>query len=198
MKSITWTDHPVIDTLPGYARLDDDQFAELVRLAGPEAAVKYWKQREERIRAAERDPLNHEFHLPHWRDAEALLARKSVLFVPGGNNPGKSFWSGSLVVRTLLRKFVWPEQRSGDVQILMIAQDDLASKMFQQPAVFSHLPVEWRNMNEADVKSKGWKRRISYSRKNGFTDDNFVLPTPDPWPVLVPHCGAVYSRPALV
>lgn len=178
-QSLDWTEHPLVDSFPEYRKLAE---TEIIRLLAegwtPEDVIRHRDRREKRIADAARDPFRYEFALPHWEDVESMVQRKTVTFVPGGNNPGKSWWAGSLVVRFLLRKFSWENLASTKLQVLMIAQDEGASTMFQQPAVYAHLPVEWRNMNEAAKKPPGFSRSINYGDKNGFTESNFVLPRP--------------------
>lgn len=174
--SIEWLDHPLVDLDPRYRRLSDAEFAELASAAGEDAAIEYMRARERRIEASVADPYRHEFRLPHWDDVERSVREKTVTFVPGGNNPGKSWWAGSLVTRFMLRNFGWEDQTAGKLQVLMVAQDEDASSMFQQPAVYAHLPAEWRRTNESGKKPPGFAKCINYGDKNGFTEGSFVLP----------------------
>lgn len=173
---MTWTDHPLIDLQPEFRRLSDAEFAALADGAGQDAALAYVAAREKRIADATRDPFRHEFPLPHWAEVEDLVQRKTVTFIPGGNNPGKSWWSGSLVMRFLLRQFAWDGLVGDTLKVLMISQDEDASTMFQQPSVYAHFPLEWRVTNERAKKPPGFAKCINYSDKNGFTEGKFVLP----------------------
>lgn len=173
-----WTEHPLIDRDPAFRRLTDEAYAEVVQRAGADAAVAYVKAREKRIADSANDPYRYEFTLPHWEQVEDMVRRKILTFIPGGNNTGKSWWAGSLVVRFLTRKFAWDGLPAGKLKVLMIAQDDDASKMFQQPAVYAHLPLDWRRYNESAKKPPGFAKCINYSDKNGFTEGSFVLPAP--------------------
>lgn len=173
-----WTEHPLIDALPQFRKLSDEQFAALAGSVGPAAALEYFKAREKRIAEAARDPFRHEFPLAHWADVEHLVQQRQVVFVPGGNNPGKSWWAGSLGMRFLTRRFGWEGQSTGKLRVLYVAQDEDASAMFQQPAVYAHFPVEWRNTNESQKKPPGFAKLINYGEKNGFTEGSFVLPKP--------------------
>lgn len=176
---LDWTDHPLVDRDPKYRRLDPQEIRRLLREGWTIAdIIAHRDAREARIADSIRDPFLHEFRLPHWDDVEAMVKRKIVTFVPGGNNPGKSWWSGSLVMRFLLRQFIWPNLVSGKLQVLMIAQDEGASNMFQQPSVYAHFPLKWRQLNEASKKPPGFAKCINYGDKNGFTESNFVLPRP--------------------
>lgn len=174
--SLPWTPHPLIDADPNYRQLSDAEFVALAEQCGEDAALEYFKAREKRIEDSIRDPFNYEFPLPHWADVEDMVRRKILTFIPGGNNPGKSWWAGSFVMRFLLRKVTWNSLSSTKLKVLMVAQDDDSSKMFQQPAVYAHFPVAWRAANEAGKKPAGFAKCLNYSDKNGFTEGSFVLP----------------------
>jgi hypothetical protein len=178
VEGLAWTPHPLVDQYPEYRRLDDNEFAAMATAVGMESALEYFKAREQRIADSQSDPFRHEFPLPHWADVEAMVKRKTVTFVPGGNNPGKSWWAGSLVMRFLTRKFTWEQMNAGKLQVLMVSQDEDASSMFQQPAVYAHFPREWRLTNESGKKPPGFAKVINYGEKNGFTEGSFVLPRP--------------------
>ena len=178
-EQVTWTAHPLVDSYPEYRRLSDAEFTDLVGAVGIPSALEYHAARERRIADSERDPFRHEFPLVHWPDLEEEVRNHIVTFVPGGNNPGKSRWAASFVVRIFMRKFVWPEiAPDGKQKILMIAQDDDASKMFQQDKVYAQLPKEWRKLNEAAKKPAGFAKCVNYSEKNGFTEGTLVAPKP--------------------
>ena len=176
--NLAWTAHPLVDRYPEYRALSEAEFEEMAAAVGDEAALEYFKAREKKIADSVRDPFRHEFPLPHWADVEDMVKRKTVTFVPGGNNPGKSWWAGSLVMRFLTRQFGWDNQSVGKLQVLMVSQDEDASSMFQQPAVYAHFPLEWRTTNESGKKPPGFAKVINYGEKNGFTEGSFVLPRP--------------------
>src|SRR5688572_16565874 len=60
----------------------------------------------------------------------------------------------------------------------MIAQDEDASRMYQQDKLYAQMPAAWRGLNESQKKPPGFARCINYSDKNGFTEGSFVLPRP--------------------
>lgn len=178
---VDWKEHPLVDRLPEFRRLSDEEIRKVVAKLGEDALPEieaYVKAREERIALSERDPFRGEFPLPHWGELEAMVLRKTVTFVPGANNSAKSWWAGSLCVRTLLRKFTWEELPAFGLKVLMISQDDDASKMFQQPAVYAHLPAELRTWNERGQKKRDAVMKLNYTQAGGFTEGTFVLPRP--------------------
>jgi hypothetical protein len=178
---VQWRPHPLIDREAPYRRLSDEEIREALAKLGPAAVdeiAAYVKEREARIDLAEKDPFRGEFALPHWPELEGMVKRKTVTFVPGANNSAKSWWAGSLVVRTLLRRFTWDELPAFGLRVLMISQDDDASKMFQQPAVYAHLPAELRSWNERGQKKRDAVMKLNYTQAGGFTEGTFVLPRP--------------------
>lgn len=167
---LKWTPHPIVDGDPNTRPLTREEICTwLARPNGPELVLKYWELHEERIKEAERDPLEHGFELPFWKDFRNFLANRDELYALGGNGPGKTELGGKLVVE-MLRK-----QRS--MKVLCVAQSENASKQLQQPAVYKYLPLVLREMCE-----KGGPRRrdtiknITWSQKGGFTEGTFVMP----------------------
>lgn len=176
-----WKEHPLVDRIPEFRKLSDEEIQNAVAKLGAEALPEieaYVRARETRIVQSEKDPFLHEFPLPHWPELEAMVLRKTVTFVPGANNSAKSHWAGSLCVRLLLRKFTWGELPAFGLKVLMIAQDDDASKMFQQPAVYAHLPLALRQWNERGQKKRDAVTKLNYTQAGGFTEGTFVLPRP--------------------
>lgn len=176
-----WTEHPMIDQVEGgrYRKLSDAEIREqLAKGVAPEVIEEYFKAREERIQKAQLDPLIHGFELPHWADFRHLVANRIETFVPGGNNSGKSWLLGKLIVEVMTRRFTWAELPASGIRVLALAQDDHASKMFQQPAVYAHLPVKFRQYNQAGVRKRAWDMKINYTDTGGFTEGVFSLPAP--------------------
>lgn len=176
---VRWTAHPLVDAYPEYRRLTDEEFSEMAAAVGEDAALAYFKARERRIKDSQEDPFRHEFPLVHWEDLEKTVLNHTVTFVPGGNNPGKSRWAASFVMRVFLKRVTWDEcAPDGRIKILMLAQDEGASRMFQQDKVYAQLPKQWRRLNEAAKKPPGFAKAINYSDKNGFTEATAVAPKP--------------------
>ena len=78
------------------------------------------------------------------------------------HNSGKSRGFAWLCMQALL-------QNPG-ARIFCWAQNDEASKINQQPYFWEYLPIELRR------KQRGQTTKIVYSKANGFTDRNFILP----------------------
>lgn len=176
---LVWTEHPLIDRIEGgkFRKLSDDEIRAALASGTPEEVLlEYWRAREERIRKAESDPLQHGFELPHWPEVRAEIATKLLTGMLGANNSAKSWFFGKLGVEALVRKFSWPGMYPGNIRVLMVAQDDDASKQYQQTAVYAHLPASARQFNTQTQKKRSSVTKINYSQANGFTEGTFVLP----------------------
>lgn len=142
----------------------------LQRPEGYEAVLKYWEQHEAAIREAKEDPLHHGFELPFWYDVRDLFGKKNELYALGGNGTGKTEIGGKLTAEILCS--------TSGMKVLCVAQNEAASKINQQAAVYKYLPVHARAVNEA----AGGRRRhviqkINYSQTGGFTEATFALMT---------------------
>lgn len=145
---------------------------------GQRALSELVLERHRTVWLARQDPLRHGFELPHWKDFKHLVRNRIETFVPGGNNSAKSWLLGKLIVEVLTRRFTWPEMPGSGIKVLALAQDDTASKMFQQPAVYAHLPVQLREYNQGPTKKRRWDMKINYTDTGGFTEGVFSLPAP--------------------
>ena len=119
-------------------------------------------EREKRIQLEKEDAIRYGYEPEHWQKAEKLAKKYRDLLVLGGNRSGKSTWAGKMVVRTLLEKpnsRVWCFQTTNDNSISM-----------QQPIVWNFMPRELRTAKRNKVTN------ISYTQKNGFSENTAVLP----------------------
>ena len=83
---LIWTPHPTIDVVEGgkYRQLTEDEMHTFAAKLGPEAVVEYFQEREQRIVAAQADPLRHGFELPHWAELrEWILKISSIPTISG-------------------------------------------------------------------------------------------------------------------
>ena len=150
------TKHPIVE-IPS-----DDVLAAAYEQGGDKRVQELLEAREERIRQAETDPLNHGFELEHWKYAEEWLGKSLSVMCLGGNRSAKTTWGARTVVKAALDN---PESI-----IVCFAQDEDASVRIQQSAVFKFLPPEFKQ------KQKGQVEYINYSVKNGFTGSSLIFP----------------------
>jgi len=159
--------------------LSQDQVDRLVTTEeGQRKLMEYVIERHEKLLRARADPLRHGFELKHWTDFRHIVQNRIETFVPGGNNSAKSWLIGKLIVEVMTRRFTWPELPTSGMRVLAIAQDDNSSKMFLQPAVYAHLPLQYRNYNQQQAKKRQWDMKVNYSDSGGFTEGVFTLPSP--------------------
>lgn len=108
------------------------------------------------------DPYRYGMVLPCWKDSEALLLETMLLAVFGGNRASKTEFGAWLGVNKLVEK--------PGAQVLWLHEAESSSITVQQKAVHKYLPMEWKKLKKTAVTN------ISYSVKNGFSDNKFVTP----------------------
>jgi len=145
------TEHPLIPIVTA------EQFR-----ADFEGAKRLLAEREHRIALEKSDPIAYGYEPEHWAKAEALAQKYKDILVLGGNRSGKSTWAAKLVMRTLIDK---PEARAWCFQT---TNDNSVS--MQQPILWNFMPQNLRTAKRDRVTN------ISYTQKNGFSENTFVLP----------------------
>jgi hypothetical protein len=85
-----------------------------------------------------------------------------VLAIFGGNRASKTEYCCRKGVEVLVEK--------ANANALFLHESEQTSVEIQQKTVFKYLPMEWRQARKGQVTN------ISYSRKNGFSDNKFVFP----------------------
>ena len=136
----------------------------VLRAMGGERALALLEEREVRIAEEKAKPWECGYQPSSWATAKGLLKQYNELWLMGGNRAGKTEFASRLVVETLLsgpRKRVWCFQTTAPNSVEM-----------QQPYVWKYLPEELKAINT----KRGAIANISYSQKNGFTENTFVLP----------------------
>jgi hypothetical protein len=134
-------------------------------LDGPEGLKRVheiFKQREEAIEREQLDPYRYGMVLEPWRDAMELLGECFILAVFGGNRAAKTEFGAWWGVKKLVEKPA--------AQGLWLHESEQTSIDVQQLAVHKYLPLEWKEAKKSKITN------ISWSRKNGFSDNKLVLP----------------------
>jgi hypothetical protein len=147
------TKHPVV-------KLPDVKA--LVEKLGVDKAIEVLQLREDKILAEKLDPYRHGFEPWHWKKADEIIDKKQEILVLGGNRAGKTEWAAKRLVQTLVSKdraMVWCLHTTHQSSIQM-----------QQNVVYKYLPPELKIAKKTKVTN------ISYSQKNGFSDNTFILP----------------------
>ena len=148
---------------PFFPKLTDDEIKALVWAHGLEYAEDILYRREQALWNANHDPLNYGFELRPWEKGRELMAVADELLILGGNRASKTEFAAKMVCETLVNKksaVAWCLHSSLPTSIEL-----------QQPIIKKYLPPEWREMGK-----KGAIANVSWTDKNGFSDQVFVLP----------------------
>tara|TARA_R110002051_G_scaffold40375_5_gene84123 strand:+ start:9820 stop:11448 length:1629 start_codon:yes stop_codon:yes gene_type:complete len=156
--AFTPTEHPVLvvpsqEKMREFADRGDKGLDELARAL---------EKREELIRLEKNDPYRYGFEPPNWKDADELWEGVGELLIQGGNRAGKSEYAAKRIVQVMTAK------KGAKVWVLgMTAQSSIRD---QQQLVHKYIPAEWKNIKKGKVQN------VSFSQKNGFTENTFILP----------------------
>lgn len=150
------THHPVI-VAPTI-----DEVRMLVEKNGVEKVAELLQLREDKILAEKMDPYRHGYEPDHWREVDEILKRKNEVLVLGGNRAGKTEWAAKRVIQTLVNK--------PDARVWCLHTTNSSSIQMQQNVLWKYMPPELKNARKTKITN------ISYSQKNGFSDNTFILP----------------------
>ena len=150
------TSHPVIyePTLTDIKRYVDTM--------GLDKAVELLQLREDKIAAEATDPYRHGYEGFHFAAATLLLKDNDELLVSGGNRAGKTEWAAKRVACVLTAK--------KNARVWCVHTTHSSSVQMQQPVVYKYLPAEYKLAKKTKVTN------VSFTVKNGFSDNSFVLP----------------------
>lgn len=172
------TPHPVIATP------DRGAVERLIGIYGLEETAKLLQDREARIFAEGDDPFRYGIEPAHWATADDILNKGDEVLVLGGNRAGKSEWAGKRVAQLLIGhergETPWPDWlrercRNRGLKIWCLHTTNQSSIAFQQTIVYRYLPKELR----AARKSKF--TNLSYTQKNGFSDNTAIYDRNQVW-----------------
>jgi len=153
--TLDWRPHPVL-------KIPSDE--EIIKWGwSPERIIKFHKGYHNAIALEKEDPYRHGVELQTWKRADENLLSCSELHIYGGNRSGKSEYCAKRVVQAAMNNpesVIWCFQTTNENSIQM-----------QQKYIWKYLPKE---LKEGKIKSL--TTYISYSQKNGFSDNKLVLP----------------------
>jgi hypothetical protein len=125
--------------------------------------VRFITVREEGIRREAADPYRYGYRLGNWGRAEEQWEVVKEMLILGGNRSSKTEYASWLAVRTLVEKDA--------ARVWCLHSSSQSSVALQQPYVYKYLPPEWKVAGK-----KGVVTNISYTQKNGFSENTFVCP----------------------
>lgn len=139
-----------------------DDIKRLVSTKGAEETARILQLREDKIVAEQRDPYRHGYEPKHWKEADQLLLKHRELLINGGNRAGKTEYAAKRVVQCLVA--------NKGVRVWCLHTTSMSSIQMQQNVIFKYLPPEWQKLRKTKITN------ISYTQKNGFSENTFVLP----------------------
>jgi hypothetical protein len=148
--------HPVIPS----PSLED--IKALVAEHGLEETARRLQLREDKIAAEKMDPYRHGYEPKHWKVADEVLQQYRDILIMGGNRAGKTEWAAKRVVNIMVNK---PNAR-----VWCLHTTNMSSIQMQQPVIWKYIPPEWKTARKTKITN------ISYTQKNGFSENSFVMP----------------------
>ena len=163
-------EHP---TLPAPGKR---QRLEMIENIGPEKVLDLFLMRENKIKAEQNDPMRYGHELPHWPDADKLLDRFNEVVVLGGNRSGKTEYAAKRMAQAFVGTDLngqapsWVKERYNkrNIRIWCFHTNHMTSVSAQQNVFYKYLPPEIRNIKRTN------HTQISFSQKNGFSDNTAV------------------------
>lgn len=158
LKGYVPTPHPIISAP------SPEDVQRFVGNIGIDETVKLLQLREDKILAERMDPYRHGYEPPHWKDADELLKDPEIseFIILGGNRAGKSEYAA--------KRVCWLLSEYDECRIWCIHTTHMSSVQMQQPLIYKYLPAEYKTVKKTKITN------VSYTQKNGFTEDTFVLP----------------------
>lgn len=129
---------------------------------GQGALLRWLEDRETKIKRSKHDPFLHGIRLPHWKVADQFLAKYNRILCSGGNRSGKSQFGARTVAEMMARH--------PNFEVAVFSMTSQSSVRDQQPFVYDWLPSEWKNIKKSKTAN------ITFTRKNGFSDNVFIAP----------------------
>lgn len=163
-------EHPVFPTP------NEEQRRQMVANVGTEQVMRMFLAREQRIRAEQEDPYRYGSELTAWPDADELLGRFNEILVLGGNRAGKTEWAAKRVAQAFVGMDLvgttpnWIKERSQKrgLNIWCLHTTHMTSVAMQQNVFHKYLPKELKEAKRSP------QIQLSWSQKNGFTDNTAV------------------------
>jgi len=131
--------------------------------ADPAAVEAYLLKRNELIESEHADPWRYGYRPSVWELVEGELrdGQREIL-ITGGNRASKSEYAGRKAVEILLGK--------EKARVWCLQTTEPNSVEMQQPIVFKYIPPELKGLKKGQVVN------ISYTQKNGFSENKFIMP----------------------
>lgn len=130
---------------------------------GPDKLLEFFNKREAAIEREKADPYRYGYEISElWEEADEQLRTHGEMLIAGGNRASKSEYAAKRVVESLVNNpasIIWCFSET--------AQTSIST---QQALIWKYLPPEYKMLGRGKV---GY---VSWSLKNGFTNQKFTLP----------------------
>ena len=150
------TPHPVLATPAA------ENIKRMVEAYGMEKTVATLQLREDKIAAERLDPHRHGFEPQCWKDADKLLVAHDELIILGGNRASKTEYASKRVCCLAMQV--------KEARIWCLHTTHQSSISMQQNVVYKYLPAEVKTARKTKYTN------VSYTQKNGFSENTAVLP----------------------
>lgn len=154
--AFTPTPHPImIPPTPAKIKTLVDSF-------GIEKTAQLLQLREDKIAAETLDPFRHGWESDAWKDADALLNDHDELLILGGNRAGKTEYAA--------KRAVTVAAKNPNARIWCLHTTHQSSISMQQNVIWKYMPSELKMARKTKITN------LTYTQKNGFSENNCVFP----------------------
>lgn len=160
-----------------------DERLMMIDNVGPQQVLKLFEAREMRVKAEFNDPIRYGIELEGWKAADDTLDKFNELLVLGGNRSGKTEYAAKRMAQAFVGQDISPEtpewlkeriQRRG-LRMWCLHTTNMTSVSMQQSVFYKYLPPEIKGAR------RNSQTQLSYSQKNGFTDNTAVYAQNQIW-----------------
>ena len=169
------TDHPIIPS-PSVTEREA-----MIQNVGAEETMRLFLMREQRVKAEISEPYRYGAEFESWKDADSLLGRFNELVVLGGNRASKTEYAAKRAAQAFVGADVglpdWLKEKAATrgINIWCLHTSNMTSVAIQQKAFWKYLPSELK------ASKRSANCSISWTQKNGFTDNTAVYQGNQVW-----------------
>ena len=161
----------------------EDERLRMIENIGAQEVFKMFVLRENRVRAEEMDPFRYGIELEGWPAADDMLNRYPEALVSGGNRSGKSNYAAKRAAQLFVGQGItgkepdWVKERidKRGLNIWCFHTNTMTSIAMQQSIFYNYLPQELKETKRNN------QTQISYTQKNGFSDNTAVYMKNQVW-----------------
>jgi phage terminase large subunit-like protein len=164
------TEHPILPMPSPEERMT------MVENVGPERVMELFILRENRIRAELTDPCRYGVEFESWNDCDKLVDQFNETLILGGNRASKTEYAAKRMVQAFVGTDLngkmpnWLKEKAAKrgIRIWCLHTTHMTSVAMQQTVFHKYLPPELK------AAKRNNHTQISFTQKNGFTDNTCV------------------------